>query len=148
MLGDLLEAEAELDRLDAEARTHPEVLAVRYEIHMVRRDWVRCFEIAQHQLQVEPGDSAGWIHGAYALRRMPGGGLEAAYEALLPAVKMCPKEPVVVFNLACYACQLGLLEEAWEWLGQAVKLSTRAEIVRMALADDDLEPLRARLKEL
>ncbi|GDY22537.1 hypothetical protein LBMAG56_38840 [Verrucomicrobiota bacterium] len=148
LFGNLGEAEAELDRLEPVARAHPDVLEVRYEIHAAREDWAGCFAITQRVLQQVPERAFGWIHGAYAVRRMAGGGLAAAFEALVPAATLCPQEPIVFFNLACYACQLGRLDEAWEWLQQAAKLSSRARIIEMARQDDDLAPLRDRLAKL
>ena len=148
LFGDPVEAAAELDRLDPVARAHPDVLEVRYEIHALRQEWACCFEISQQVLQHAPELAFGWIQGAYAVRRMPGGGLAAAFEALVPAATLCPREPVVFFNLACYASQLGKLDDAWQWLRQAVKLSSRAKIIAMARSDDDLAPLRGRLEEL
>jgi hypothetical protein len=50
-----------------------------------------------------------WIHQAYALRRMTGGGIKAAWDARLPAADRFPSQPMIAFNLACYACQLGRL---------------------------------------
>ena len=148
LFGDPGEAAVELDRLEPAARTHPDVLEVRYEIHALRQDWAECFAITQQVLQQVPERAFGWIHGAYAMRRMAGGGLAAAFEALVPAATMCPQEPIVFFNLACYACQLGRPDEAMGWLRHAVKLSSRTRIIEMARNDDDLEPLRRRLAEL
>lgn len=148
LLGNSAEAEAELDRLGPNERAHPEVLEQRYAIHALRREWTRCFELAQNVLAQVPEESFGWIHSAYAARRMPGGGVDAAFEALLPAAKMCPREPIVFFNLACYACQLGKADDALEWLREAVKLGNRAKLLEMAKSDSDLAPLRERLTEL
>ena len=148
LFGDHAGAETELDRLDPEARAHPDVLEVRYEIHALRKDWGRCFDLAQQVLQQVPERPFGWLQGAYAVRRMAGGGLAAAFDVLLPAVTMCPQEPVVFFNLACYTCQLGRLDEAWQWLQQAVKLSSRTQIIEMARNDVDLDPLRERIEKL
>jgi hypothetical protein len=74
------------------------------------------------------------------------GGLPAAWAALLPAGEKFPQEPMVAFNLACYACQLGDLAAAREWLARAERISGRAAIREQALADADLEPLWAELR--
>ena len=148
LLGDAVEAEAELDRLGPNERAHPEVLEQRYQIHALRGEWTRCFELAQNVLAQVPEESFGWIQSAYAVRRMPGGGVDAAFEALLPAAKMCAREPIVFFNLACYACQLGKSDDAMEWLREALKLGARTKILAMAKSDSDLAALRERLVEL
>jgi hypothetical protein len=54
----------------------------------------------------------------------------------------------VPYNLACYACQLGNLKEAWEWLQVAVELCDAEEIRNLAINDPDLEPLWDQVREL
>jgi Flp pilus assembly protein TadD len=83
------------------------------------------------------------------LRRCPDGGLPQAWAALLPARERFPQEPVIPYNLACYAAQMNRLDEAFEWLRQAVTAAGKADPIRqMATQDPDLEALRHRLKEL
>ncbi len=53
---------------------------------------------------------AGWLHRAYALRRVANGGLPQAWDALLPAAEKFPGEPVIAYNLSCYACQMQQLD--------------------------------------
>ena len=43
------------------------------------------------------------------------------------------------YNLGCYACLLGAMEEAKKFVGDAIKLDSKYKI--MALDDADLEPL-------
>ena len=89
----------------------------------------------------DPARSSGWLHQAYALRRVPEGGVKQAWQALLPAFDKFPKEPVISYNLSCYACQMNQLEAARVWLKRAEFLGNKTEIKRMALKDPDLEPL-------
>jgi hypothetical protein len=98
--------------------------------------------------QAVPDDSFGWIHQAHALRRMEGVGVKAAWDALLPAADKFPTEPTVAFNLACYACQLGNLKEARDWLHKAIELGDAQEIKARALGEPDLEPLWAKIGEI
>jgi len=88
-----------------------------------------------------PEDATGWLHRAYALRRINGGGLVQAWEALLPAAKKFPQEPVIAYNLSCYACQMQQLDIARHWLQRAVMAGQKDGIKKMALADEDLQPL-------
>jgi len=98
---------------------------------------------------VAPDEVLGWIHRAYAARRKPGGGLLQAWDALRPAVDRFPEEWLVLYNLACYAAQMGRLDEAWDWLTRALHASQdAARTIQMALADSDLAPLRPRLHSL
>jgi hypothetical protein len=92
-------------------------------------------------LHAEPDRASGWLHQAYALRRVPEGGLQQAWEALLPAYEKFPQEATIPYNLSCYACQLGQLDDARQWLKRAVASGGKERIKHMALGDSDLEPL-------
>jgi hypothetical protein len=62
---------------------------------------------------------------------------------LIDALRLHDSEPLIHFNLACYAAQTGNLEAARERLGRAISLSHKIRL--LALADPDLEPLWAEL---
>ena len=95
-----------------------------------------------------PKRSSGWLHQAYALRRVPDGGVQKAWEALLPASDKFPTEPTIPFNLSCYACQLQQLDTARDWLKRAVAVGGKEKIKQMALQDSDLEPLWDEIRQL
>jgi predicted Zn-dependent protease len=140
-LGNPAEARAELDQLRPEARQHPDVLEVRWLLCAETKDWLAGLATARELLQQAPDRASGWLHQAYALRRVPSGGLQAAWDALIPAFDKFPKEPVISYNLACYACQLNQLDLARSWLARAQSVGGKDVIRRMALSDDDLRPL-------
>jgi hypothetical protein len=146
-LGNAAEAELELLRVSATYVLHPAVLETRFAIHADRRHWTAALPVAEQLVELLPEQVSGWLHRAYALRRVPGGGLRAAWSALLPALEKFPNEATVPFNLACYACQLGEPERAWDLLYRAVQTGGEKQIVAMALADADLAPLRERITE-
>jgi hypothetical protein len=54
----------------------------------------------------------------------------------------------IPYNLACYACQLGKHEEAWEWLEDTFDLGNSKTVKLMALEDPDLEPFWAEIGEI
>lgn len=148
-LGAPAEAEAELGRLSAQAREHPDVLEVQWQVCAGLRRWEAALQVAELLLKKAPDRPTGWLHRAYAVRRAPGGGLHQAWEALRPAFDKFPKLPVVPYNLACYAAQLGRLDEAWDWLQKAVTAAGDKDSIKtMALADPDLEPLWDRIRQL
>jgi hypothetical protein len=97
---------------------------------------------------VVPETAAGWLHRAYALRRVNEDGLIVAWHALLPAAEKFPSEAVVAYNLSCYACQMNEMVTARTWLHQAIKVGRKEEIKKMALADEDLKPLWSEIQEL
>ena len=148
MLGNFIEADAELDNITPLFRVHPDVLGVRWQVYSKAQKWDGAFEIARFYAEQLPDDPFGWINQAYALRRIKGGGVKTAWDALLPAANRFPSQPMIAFNLACYACQLGRLEDAREWLRKAMKQGDVNEIRILALDDPDLEPLWTNIGKL
>lgn len=135
------EARKELSRISPELHQHPRVLEVWFGIHSADQNWQDAVNVAGMLKTIAPDEVSGWLHYAYALRRAPGGTIPRAWEALAPAAKRFPKEPVIPYNLACYACQSDRLDEAREYLQRAILLAGKDAIHKMALADEDLQPL-------
>lgn len=144
-LGNYGEANEELENITASSRSHPDVLEVRWEIYAKAENWDACLDIARAILAQDPERMSAWIHHAYALRRLPSGGVQAAFEALLPAADKFGFQSIAPFNLACYAAQLGRIPEAESWLAIAFKRAEGnfegKEMKLMALNEPDLEPL-------
>ena len=145
-LGSPTEAAAELSLIASEHQHHPDVLELRWALHARAREWDAALEAARELVLAAPDRASSWLHRAYALRRATDGGLKQAQEALKPAAEKFPREPIILFNLACYACQLGQLEEARGWMKRAMKVGGNESIKLMALADEDLKPLWAELR--
>ena len=135
------DARAELDAIAPAQQSHPEVLEARWLLCAHEKIWHDALVVADCELAAAPGIAVGWLHRAYTLRRVEGGGVAQAWAALLPAADKFPSEPVIAFNLSCYACQLQALDDARAWLQRAVALGGQAAIRKMALEDDDLKPL-------
>ncbi|MCX8156643.1 MAG: hypothetical protein N3J91_09385 [Verrucomicrobiae bacterium] len=143
------EAQAELQRIAPPFQRHPVILELRWRVAHDLADWEQALAIAREEIQCLPTEPMGYIHQAYALRRIRGGGLEKAHNALLPAARLFPELDLVHYNLACYTAQMGRLEEAWQWWRQALKVTADTTcLMAMALKDDDLRPLWSRIREL
>lgn len=140
-LGNSQEAQAELDQISAGKQNHVDVLEVRWLIRAERKDWPAALALARALRATDPERASGWLHYAYALRRVPEGGVEQAWDALRPAVEKFPEEAIIPYNLSCYACQMDRLLEARQWLARAMAVGGQGPITRMALADADLKPL-------
>lgn len=144
-LGDHLAALEELDQITLALKNHPLVLEVRYKIHSAAKNWPGALEVAQAMAKLLPDNPWGPFHSAYALHELKR--TQEAYDLLRPAVEKFPALWLIGFNLACYSCRLGNLPEAMSWLGQAIDLAGKKNIRTLALDDEDLEPLWARIKE-
>ena len=146
-LGNLTEAKAELARISAEHQTHPDVLELKWMLCAEEKDWVGGLEVAATLLQLAPERSSAWLHQAYAMRRIPDGSVRKAWDALLPAFDKFPREFLIAYNLACYACQMSDLDSARLWLQRAKKICGPQKLKAMALADLDLEALWKEIAE-
>jgi hypothetical protein len=74
--------------------------------------------------------------------------VQKAWDALLPAADKFPKQPIIAYNLACYACQMQQLDTALSWLKRAVEIGGKDQIKKMAMEDPDLQPLSKEIAEL
>lgn len=140
-LGNAAEAKAELAQVSSAQHQHPDVLEVRWTICAAEADWEAGLEAARALVRTAPDRAAGWVSQAYALRRTHNGGLQQAWDALLPAVDRFPRDAIIPFNLACYACQMQQLETALVWLTRAAQIGGSARILELALKEPDLQPL-------
>jgi len=143
-LGNAGEASRELDRITSEYQEHPDVLDIRWATEAMQLNWDECVRLATLLTHRAPGRSAGWIHRSFALHELKR--TQEAFELLLPALSIFHDIWVIPYNLACYQCQLGQLEPALEYYARALEIG--GEPVRdMALADDDLETVRAEIAD-
>ncbi|HVK59562.1 MAG TPA: tetratricopeptide repeat protein [Candidatus Kapabacteria bacterium] len=140
-LGNVTEAREELNRIGAEVQERPDLLEVRWILDARQEDWPAALCTAERLVKVAPDNSSGWLHRAYAIRRVPEGSVEKAAQVLRPAMDKFPTEPTIPYNLACYECVLGNLDGARTWLDEAARRGSRKKIRTMALRDEDLEPL-------
>jgi tetratricopeptide (TPR) repeat protein len=146
-LGNIDESWAELERIEEAFREHPTVLEVKWAICAQTRDWPAALKIAKRLVQIAPESHFGWLHQAYALRRVSEGGLQSAWDFLLPVLRTFPKVPLIPYNLACYACQMGNLERARELLQRTLTVGDKQRIKQIAMGDDDLLPLRREIEK-
>jgi tetratricopeptide (TPR) repeat protein len=142
-LGNHVEANEELEQITPQLRSHPAVLEVRWQVYAAARKWEAALDIATALITLDPEDALGWVHRSYALHELKR--TAEARDNLLGVVMNFPTSPTMRYNLACYECQLGRLEQAKEWLEQAFKLGDSKKMKLAALDDPDLEPLWASL---
>jgi tetratricopeptide (TPR) repeat protein len=138
-LGNATEAAAELEKIWPALREHPRVLEVRCQAALQAKRWSEALALAETLCQRDPDSPFGWIHRAFCLHELKR--TEEAWNALLPVAERFPKEWLVCYNLACYACQLRRLDEGKTWFMRALELGDPLEINRLASADADLKPL-------
>ena len=132
-----LEADTELDKIDPFNRAAPDVLATRLAIYRGLKKWELMREIAKRLAEFQPDDIQWTISLAYATRRADS--IQAAKEILLNAESRFPREAIIKYNLACYCCQLGEIENAKNYLKKVFEVDSTWRL--QALDDEDLRPL-------
>ena len=145
LLGELSEATKELNWLSSKLQEHPDVLEVRFAIASKRKQWTECMEIAAALLSVAPHRPSSWINCAVTLHELKQ--TEEAWDALNTVREKFPDVPTIPYNLACYACQLGRMEESRELLQKALSKGGK-RLREFAMEDPDLAPLWGEIKEM
>ena len=136
-LGMFDEAEVALEEIDAEDKGRREVLAARVDLYMSTQKWSLVAEVARHLVDIEPENAAWWVNLAYATRRAES--IHKAQALLLQARKLHHDNAIIAFNLSCYACVTGHVDEAKTHLKHALALDTK--IRELSLRDQDLQTL-------
>lgn len=128
----------QLNHIAASDRHRHEVIGMQLSILQAMKEWERGATLARDGITkfTEAGDL--YLGGAYCIRRSEG--LEAAFEFLQHGADSLSDEPCFWFNLGCYHCQLGRLDEAQNCVEQAIGLDNKYR--RLAEKDEDLDPLR------
>lgn len=140
-LGLPLEANEEIEGIEPEMKTLSEVLAVRVEIFRSLSKWEMMEAVARQFCALRPDDEQGFISLGFATRRAVG--LQEALAVLTTVAPRFPSCATILYNIACYAAQLGHLDSARARLAEAIRMEVGYK--ELALADPDLVPLRAEL---
>lgn len=138
-LGNFQEARAELKRISASFRSHPDVLEVRFLMNAVLRRWTPALTIARVLTRVAPDRLTGWVATANALHGLDQ--TKRARDMLVSVSDRFPDNSTVPYNLACYSARLGQVNEACDWLKRALRIDGSRELKLMALRDPDLQPV-------
>ena len=131
-------AQQELERVDKDLQSHPDVLEVKWGIQAQGRKWTACLDIAEAIVTAVPERPTGWIKRSFVLHKLQR--TQEALDRLFPGAEKFGDVPIIHYNLACYAAQLQYLWEAEKWLKQALEIGGIA-YRKLALQDVALEPL-------
>lgn len=115
-------------------------MELQWQVHAKAKRWENAVETAQAITKKHPKAPFGWIHLAYALHELRR--TQEAYDSLTAILDRFPNEWLMRYNMACYAVQLGNLDEGTTWLERARNAGDRNEIEKLFATDPDLEPLR------
>jgi hypothetical protein len=139
MLGNPLDAHEELEKITGESAYHPTVLSMRWQVYAAAGWWEAAYVVSKALCEFAPQSAAAWICQANTLRHYKG--VMEAWSLLLEVAKKFTDDAIIRYNLACYAAQLGLLEESCGWLVQAFEQEESTQLKLAAIYDPDLQPL-------
>ena len=132
-LGNYQEAFNELEEIEPEWRIHPDVLEARWLLYEMAEKWEFCIEISNTLVKMKPDDLSCWIRRSYVLHKLER--TQEAYDGLKPALDTFKGEWLLQYNLACYTCLLGNVDEARELIEEAIELG--GNVVRLRALDDE-----------
>ncbi len=134
-------ARAELAELPPPVAASPAALTLRIEIAMAEEAWTEVVALAPDLVNHDPTTERPWVAWAYALRELQR--IPEAQETLLAGSRLITRPgPLVDYNLACYACLLGDLDDARALLASV--FSRDKSWREVARNDPDLAPLYKR----
>jgi tetratricopeptide (TPR) repeat protein len=136
-LGMYVEALNELESIEPEEKNNSTVLGLRLEIYRTAQNWKMMEVVASELKRRQPDDPDHWNNLAFSIRRKDS--IKAARTLLLEALEKFPNDAMTRYNLGCYACKLGDLEDAKKLVGEAIKMDSKFKL--LALDDEDLVEL-------
>ena len=139
-LGNPQEANKELDGIRPSLQTqHPEVLKVRWTIYVQTKQFQSALEVAKNLSALIPDEAGTWVMLANSLYYL--GRMQEAYDCAADALTRFPQDATLHYDLACYACYLGKVEDASKLLHRSFELDSGKALRLHALEDPDLKPL-------
>jgi len=138
-LGQTDAAAAELAALPPDHRDGDEAIALRAAVLQAQERWTELTTVTADLVQRQPGEVGWWVMHAYATRRA--GSLNEAEAILRDAELRHPHDAIIHFNLGCYACLRGDVDQARTRVAQAILIDK--SFARHANDDPDLAALRA-----
>jgi Flp pilus assembly protein TadD len=111
-----------------------------FKLRLLERSnlWQEAATLASHLASIHPEEARWFISWAFAKRRSES--IDTASKILTDAANLHPSDPLIQFNLGCYAAQRGDLTSAQGHVRRAIELDHDLE--KLAHEDPDLEPLR------
>jgi tetratricopeptide (TPR) repeat protein len=146
ILNDAKETFRELERVSEESRLHPATLVITWKALFLSHQYDAALQVARGLCEREPDLPFGWLCCGQSLAQR--GELQAAKNILLSVEPSFAGNKLIPYNIACYASRLGQMDEALDWLFQALARDEGLELLESALEDPDLESLRRALRGL
>ena len=119
---------------------------LRWRLYNGSRQHVIAANLALAIQRRYPNQFAGYLWRSLSLKKL--GCCQEAYENLKPVAFEFSETGLVPFFLGVFACELGNLREAEEWLAIALEAPDGRELNMRALEEQALEPLWPGIEQL
>lgn len=103
------------------------------EAYRLRKEYDKALSHFSLAHDVRPSEMGVLLGMAWCLKRL--GQLERAIEMTVQAYRSHPKEPIILYNLACYYALAGHKQDALSWLGRALRMEGSLR----SLIDDEMD---------
>lgn len=137
-LGMNRESVAELNAIERESQTRPEVLQLRLHHLMREKKWGRALVVSRKLCRVAPHCTTGYLHAGFCLHEL--GKTLQAKKLLLKGPVALLREPIYYYNMGCYDALLGNRKSAQVHLLTSFKLDPSFRDI--AKKDPDLESVK------
>ena len=111
---------------------------LRGEAFRLKEDYTQALECFERVLPHVEHDLGLLIGMAWCFKRIDR--LDKALETMRQAYRGSPKEPIVLYNLACYHSLAGAKDEALSWLGRALRMDN--SLRKLISRESDFDSLR------
>lgn len=133
-LGMFQEADEELGKITGNPGNLADIMRLQAVVYERGESWEKMKDVARSLVTRWPEEAAHWIALGWATCRA--GSLPEASDVLRRSLSHHPSEAVIHYNLACYAAQSGIFDEARTRLKDAIRLNPLMR--QLALDDPDL----------
>ena len=137
-LGMKRESVGELNAIDREFQSRPEVLQLRLHHLMQGKHWAQALRISQKLCRAAPDCSAGFLHAGFCLHEL--GKTAQAKALLLKGPVALLQEPIYYYNMGCYEALLGNVTVARANLETSFKMDSTFR--ELAKKDPDLKAVQ------
>lgn len=128
----------ELRGIDASGNGAPDLHQLRGEALRQKEDWDGALDEYRRALDGESAEVTMLMGMAWCYKRT--GRIDMALSTMQRAYHADPKQPVVLYNIACYHALKGDKPQALSWLGRALRMEKA--LVRLVADEADFDALR------
>lgn len=130
---------AEIDRLPEADRAGPDEILITGEALRMLGRWEEALDALGQAAAAAPGQVEAWLGMGWCLKRL--GRLGEAIAALEHGLAAAPRQPILLYNLACYHSLAGNVPTAIEHLTKAIALDARYR--DLTGSEKDFDPIRS-----